>query len=201
MEWFNDTLLGDYCCGYYHGSHSSSLSYGCNSFEKQIHIENIQVTSLQRSCGGFTEKYGIKKVVTVMCIRTICSTGLTPDTYNCGLCKRRECRESHRLQMKLLVSDPGMHHGSCTTHVLWCMSRSLTRSGGENVPGIPGACATRDFARGPLAIVSAMIAESFELTKDKDSRTPEIYKLRSVQNTGTCYPGQGWFVRNLGWGR
>ena len=25
-----------------------------------------------------------------------------------------------------------------------------------------------------------------------------IYKLRSVQNTGTCYPGQGWFVRNLG---
>ena len=28
-----------------------------------------------------------------------------------------------------------------------------------------------------------------------------IYKLRSVQNTGTCYPGQGWFVRNLGWGR
>ena len=22
-----------------------------------------------------------------------------------------------------------------------------------------------------------------------------------VQNTGICYPGQGWFVRNLGWGR
>ena len=28
-----------------------------------------------------------------------------------------------------------------------------------------------------------------------------VYKLRSVQNTGTCYPSQGWFVRNLGWGR
>ena len=27
-----------------------------------------------------------------------------------------------------------------------------------------------------------------------------IYKLKSVQNTGTCYPGQGWFVRNLSWG-
>ena len=25
-----------------------------------------------------------------------------------------------------------------------------------------------------------------------------LYKLRSVQNTGTCYPGQGWFVRNPG---
>ena len=24
-----------------------------------------------------------------------------------------------------------------------------------------------------------------------------LYKLRSVQNTGTCYPGQSWFVRNL----
>ena len=26
-------------------------------------------------------------------------------------------------------------------HVPWCMSESLTRRGGENVPGIPGACA------------------------------------------------------------
>ena len=51
------------------------------------------------------------------------------------------------------VSDPGMQHGTCVTHVPWCMSGSLTRGGGENVPGIPGACATRNFtylARGPL---------------------------------------------------
>ena len=51
-----------------------------------------------------------------------------------------------------LVSDPGMHHGTCVTHVPWCMSGSLTCGGGENVPGIPGACATRKFtylARGP----------------------------------------------------
>ena len=58
----------------------------------------------------------------------------------------------HRLQRKALVSDPGMHHGTCVTHVPWCMSGSLTRVGGENVPGIPGACATRNFSylvRGP----------------------------------------------------
>ena len=67
----------------------------------------------------------------------------------------QECRERfprHRLQWKLLVSDPGMHHGTCVTHVPWCMPRTLTRGGGENVPGIPGACATRNFmylARGP----------------------------------------------------
>ena len=51
----------------------------------------------------------------------------------------------HRLQKKSLVSDPGMHHGTCVTHVPCCMSRSLTHDDGENVPGIPGACATRNF--------------------------------------------------------
>ena len=40
---------------------------------------------------------------------------------------RRECRERfpcHGLQRKPLVSDPGMHHGTC-------MSGSLTRGGGK----------------------------------------------------------------------
>ena len=46
-----------------------------------------------------------------------------------------------RFQRKPLVSDPGMHHGTCVTHVPWCMSGSLTCGDGENVPGIPGACA------------------------------------------------------------
>ena len=52
----------------------------------------------------------------------------------------RESRERcprHRLQRKPLVSNPGMHHGTCITHVPWCMSGSLTRVGKENVPGIP----------------------------------------------------------------
>ena len=50
------------------------------------------------------------------------------------------------LQRQPLVTDPGMHHGAC-------MSGSLTRSGRENVPGIPSACATLNFTylvRGPL---------------------------------------------------
>ena len=74
---------------------------------------------------------------------------------NCRLRVRRECRERfprHRLQSKPLVIDPGMHHGTCVTHVPWCMSGSITRGGGENVPSIPGACTTRNFAylvRGP----------------------------------------------------
>ena len=45
-----------------------------------------------------------------------------------------------RFRRKPLVSDPSMHHGTCVTHVPWCMSGSLTRACGGNVPGIPGAC-------------------------------------------------------------
>ena len=48
------------------------------------------------------------------------------------------------------VSDPDMHHGACVTHVPWWMSGSLNSGflwgqGGQNVPGIPGTCAMRNF--------------------------------------------------------
>ena len=49
---------------------------------------------------------------------------------------------SRQFQRKPLFSDPGMHHGTCVTHVPWCMSGSLTCGDGESVPGIPGACAS-----------------------------------------------------------
>ena len=81
--------------------------------------------------------------------------GLLPDTTNCRLRMRRECRERfprHRLRGKTLVRDPDMHHGTIVTHVPWCMSGSLNCGGGENVPGIPVTCATRNFtylARSP----------------------------------------------------
>ena len=55
------------------------------------------------------------------------------------------------------VSDPDIHHGTCVTHVPWCMPASLI-SGflwsrwRVNVPGIPSACTTHYFTylvRGP----------------------------------------------------
>ena len=58
----------------------------------------------------------------------------------------------YRLQRKPLISNPGMHHGTCVTHVPWRMSGSLTHNGRENVRGIPGTCANRNFiylVRGP----------------------------------------------------
>ena len=57
-----------------------------------------------------------------------------------------------RLQRKPLVSDPGMHHGTCVTHVPWCMSGSHTRGGGENVFWHSRRMRTRNFTylvRGP----------------------------------------------------
>ena len=81
--------------------------------------------------------------------------GLLPDTQDCGLRMRRESRQRfprYPLQRNPLVSDPGMHHGTCATHVPWCMSGSLNSGDGENVPGNPGVCTARNFAylvRGP----------------------------------------------------
>ena len=46
--------------------------------------------------------------------------GLLPDMQNCWLRMRRECRERfprQRYQRKPLVSDPGIHRGTCGTHV------------------------------------------------------------------------------------
>ena len=68
---------------------------------------------------------------------TTTTMDLLPDTKNCALRMRRKCRERyprHWLQSKPLVGDPGMHHSTCVTHVPWCMSGSLTRSGGEKFP-------------------------------------------------------------------
>ena len=65
---------------------------------------------------------------------------LLPDTQICGLRMRRECRERfprHRLQRKLLVSDPSIHHGMCVTHVPWCMSGSLIRDDRKTFPEFP----------------------------------------------------------------
>ena len=57
------------------------------------------------------------------------------------------------------VGDPDMHHGTCVTHVPWCMPGSITSSflwsrwRGKRYTGSPSACATRNFTylvRGPL---------------------------------------------------
>ena len=71
----------------------------------------------------------------------------------------------HRLQRNPVFSDPGMHGGTCVTHVPRCLLGSLTRGGGEKDPGIPGACTTHTLTyllRGPWKgyIIIAYILKS-----------------------------------------
>ena len=76
------------------------------------------------------------------------------------------CFPRKRLQRKPLVSEPSMHHGTCVTHVPWCMSGSLTRGVVENVPGIPGAYATHNFTylvRGPYTNISLDMSHRLDL--------------------------------------
>ena len=99
---------------------------------------------------------------------------------------RRECWECfphHRLQRKPLVSNPSMHHGTCVTHVPWCMLGSLTRGGEKNVPSIPSACATRNctyLARGPWSSYhSHHITCSFHMT--------QILRKREIVSTSPLH--------------
>ena len=76
----------------------------------------------------------VKMTCPIMEARRCYYMDLLSDTQNCGLRMRRECRKrfaSHRFHRKPLVSDLGLHHGTCVTRVPWCMSVSLTRGGGR----------------------------------------------------------------------
>ena len=128
--------------------------------------------------------------------------GLLPDTQNCGLRMCRECRERfprHRLRWKSPVSDPDMHHSTCVTHVPWCMPGSLNRIGGENVPGIPGACTTRNFTylvRGPCKNVwRKWVSSVFWHTCVSDNKM--------LTDTAFNYPDSKVHGANMGpiWGR
>ena len=91
-------------------------------------------------CYGYIMNYSWTHVIYLLIFSPVASSANGP------LTRYLKLRVAHALQEKPLVSDPDMHHGTYVTHVLWCMSGTLTRSGGENVPGIPGAYATLKFA-------------------------------------------------------
>ena len=83
------------------------------------------------------------------------------------------------------VSDPDMRHGTCVTHVPWCMSGSLNNGSlwsrwRENFPGLPGACATHTFmylARDPCKIMTCHFA--FRWVELSQSSTSPPVSLRA----------------------
>ena len=74
---------------------------------------------------------------------------LLPDTQNCGLCMRRECKERFPRHRGLAIPACITTRACCTCHDAYrgrWLAVSFEVGGGENVPGIPGACASCSFA-------------------------------------------------------
>ena len=147
----NSIVCPTACCGLHTCKNINGVHYWGES-TSEPGVDSLHKWSVVRKAFPCHVKYLYSIRLTILGARLM---GLLPDTQTFALRMRRECRQRfprHRLRRKPLVSDPDMHHGSCATHVPWCMSGSLTCGGGENVPGIPGACATRNFTylvRGP----------------------------------------------------
>ena len=120
----------------------------------------------------------------------------------------RECQDRilhHRLQRKPPVSDPGMLHGTCVTHVPWCMSGSLTLGGGENVPGIPSAGSTPQFyvsGKRPidymvLLFIQWITRNPYQITYHFPTFQLRLWRFEGeAQNSGhtsnTVFRGSGW---------
>ena len=108
------------------GESEKLLIRGKNMRRTVVSWVSLTIHKTRRSCSTLCSMHGRVRM------HHGTSMGLLPDTWNCGLRMRRECRERfprHQLQRKPLVSNPGMHHGTCVTHVPWCMSGSLTCGG------------------------------------------------------------------------
>ena len=107
-------------------------------------------------CEWFTFLYSTLEPVNRIPARKRCpcsSMGLLPDKQNCGLRMHRECRERFPRHRELATCITARASRTCRD--AW-RDRSLAVSfvfgSGKNVPGIPGACATHNFAylvRGP----------------------------------------------------
>ena len=111
-----------------------------------------------------------------------------------------------RLRRKSLVSDPGMHPGTCVTHVPWCMSGSLTRAGGENFPGILGACAPAILAIWQVAhdvmtwkafrIIGSFWGESFGHTRPSIEQMVELLCVETLWHS--CHVTEMYWVEKTG---
>ena len=133
------------------------LSY--NLFHIYIYMQGVTHISTRSRCWGFVK----------------CSmSARIPSPYNGSnhgpLARYVKLQVGHApgipgtFSLPPLIFAPDMHHGTCVTHVSWCMPGSLTSSflwsqwPGKNVPSIPGACAIHYFTymvRGPLWLHSS----------------------------------------------
>ena len=133
--------------------------------------------------------------------------GLLLDTIRTSTGSAWAGNAGNRLQRKPLVSDIDMHHATCVTHLQWCMSGSLIRGDGGNVPGIPGVYATRNFtylAKGPKSNIQFMAWHLkvqqygwFTIRKLQRFVKSDWVLLKRVQYFKGEYKSNHYFARNL----
>ena len=141
--------------------------------------------------------------------------GFLPETYKCGLRMRRVYRER-------LLRHRGLAIPVCITARAWrtcrdaCRDRQLAVSfevgGGENVPGIPGACAAHNFTylvRGPCPVHSNEYEHSSRFLAfgcgqaaiifSHSFRVPLCRHLGLSWQYIITFVGGLYFYENLGW--
>ena len=119
---------------------------------------------------------------------------ILPDTQNCGCACAGNAGNvfpRRRFQRKLLVSDPGMHHGTCVTHVPWCMSGSLTCGDGEKFPAFPAHAHPRFCVSGkrPMPCYQFTSICKKKCPMYTADHLPRSYWLRQV---GSAVHGPSW---------
>ena len=94
-----------------------------------------------------------------------------------------------RLQRKPLVSDPNMHHGTCITHLPWCMSGSLTRGRGKTFPAFPAHAHPQFYVSGKRPIMWTL--QLYVYIDSIGVRYRFVYALNQWETTlqGTQYSG------------
>ena len=91
----------------------------CNYLEMALDLPSIPLTISHRKTTSQWLIWPQQKFATPW-TRGVSIHGLLTRYVKSRLRMHRDCRERfprHRLQRKLLVSDPEMHHGTCVTHV------------------------------------------------------------------------------------
>ena len=114
-------------------------------------------------------------------------------TYNGPLTRYAKLRVAHAPGMPGMFSPPPTSKETASKR---SRHASLTHSGGENVSGIPGACATRNFtylARGPFLALARLLYIDFRLRHFTNILCHLKQKCQNTISIQTAYSDEWYF--------
>ena len=104
-----------------------------------VHVGNQYVVGVSFAPSPLPHPPTLQKSIK-RCYMQLFGMGLLPDTENCGCAY---AGNAGSFSPPPEAKDPDMHHGTCVTHVPWCMPGSLTsgflwsRRRGKTFPAFP----------------------------------------------------------------